>query len=203
MTQARGAGWSCRSFTRHPESYAFGAAEIPEVARTMTEGLRTGNAVLGEAGKAAARTLGIKTTEKAIREWLNADTRTAVLMQNVKGSLLPGDANPGVWFDSNTLVGNTVAASGAGFAVACYPNDGVGFGFLRNSIVVGNAMTNGSQLGGRCELAQAVVGVDAKAPQQNDQARTPPDLIQVNKDPHFAGDTTNNQMCCLRKALGA
>lgn len=50
-----------------PSRYAYTDAEVPRVAAKMLNALATGDALVGQAAKEAARACGIRPTAKAIR----------------------------------------------------------------------------------------------------------------------------------------
>jgi hypothetical protein len=58
---------------KNPSEYAFPILDAPRVAAKMTDGLRTGQANLGPAGKAAAKACGVKPTLREIKAFLNAE----------------------------------------------------------------------------------------------------------------------------------
>ena len=54
----------------HPDEYFYKIDQVPVVVEKMIKALAAGSANIGPAIKAAARKVGIKSTQKAIQEYL-------------------------------------------------------------------------------------------------------------------------------------
>ena len=62
-----------QAIAEHPKQYGGQTPkQAPDIVARMVPALKTGNAHVGIAAKAAARALGIKTTAKAILEYINS-----------------------------------------------------------------------------------------------------------------------------------